>query len=123
MNLNLQSLYNKNKYLKKINQKFNTTSRNNTQKKKVKKEVKLEKDIVLNPDSGTIVQHGMFTKKLRITARGAEIQADQLCAGNDSQQGYGTFETDHQTGAFGRRGNVEQIRRICDSLCHDVETY
>ena len=72
MNLNLQSLYNKNKYLKKINQKFNTSSRNNNQKKKVKKEVKLEKDIVLNPDSGTIVQHGMFTKKLRITARGAD---------------------------------------------------
>ena len=34
--------------------------------------MKLEKEIQLNPDSGTVVQHGMFTKKVRITARGAD---------------------------------------------------
>ena len=34
--------------------------------------MKLEKEIQLSPDSGTIVQHGMFTKKVRITARGAD---------------------------------------------------
>lgn len=72
---NLQSLYNKNKYLKKINQKFMASSRNTTRQReqqKKKKEVKLEKEIQLNPDSGTIVQHGMFTKKVRVTARGAD---------------------------------------------------
>ncbi len=37
-----------------------------------KKEVKLEKEIQLSPDSATVVQHGMFTKKVRITARGAD---------------------------------------------------
>ena len=74
-NFNFQSLYNKNAYLKKINQKFNTTARNNnrrTQQQKKKKEVKLEKEIVLSPDSDVIVQHGMFTKKVRITAVGAD---------------------------------------------------
>ena len=72
-NLNLLSLYNKNKYLKKINQKFMASSRVSArQPEKKKKEVKLEKEIQLSPDSGTIVQHGMFTKKVRITARGAD---------------------------------------------------
>ena len=73
---NLQSLYNKNKYLKKINQKFSSTSRNanarNKEKEKKKKEVKIEKDIQLNLDSGTVVQHGMFTKKVRVRAKGAD---------------------------------------------------
>ena len=72
---NFQALYNKNKYLKKINQKFMASSRTNArgrQTEKKKKEVKLEKEIQLNPDSGTVVQHGMFTKKVRITARGAD---------------------------------------------------
>lgn len=73
-NLNLLSLYNKNKFLKKVNQKFSTSSsRSNTAKKtEKKKKPKLEKEITLNPDSGTIVEHGMFTKKVQITARGAD---------------------------------------------------
>ena len=72
---NMQALYNKNKYLKKINQKFMASSRTrerNREAEKKKKEIKLEKEIQLNTDSGTIVQHGMFTKKVRITARGAD---------------------------------------------------
>lgn len=70
---NLQSLYNKNKYLKKINQKFATTSRATTTRQPAKKkQVKLEKEIQLSPDSGTVVQHGMLTKKVRIQARGAD---------------------------------------------------
>lgn len=68
--LNMLSLYNKNKFLKKVNQKFSATR--TASKKKEKKEVKLERDIQLNMDSGTVVQHGMFTKKVRITARGAD---------------------------------------------------
>ena len=66
-NLNLLSLYNKNKYLKKINQKFNNT-RTTAKKTEKKKKPKLEKEIVLSPDSATVVEHGMFTKKVQITA-------------------------------------------------------
>lgn len=29
----------------------------------------MEKEIVLSPDSATVVEHGMFTKKVQITAR------------------------------------------------------
>ena len=74
-NLNFLSLYNKNKYLKKINQKFSNTSRTNTrtrQQQKKKEPKKLEKEVTLSPDSGVIVQHGMFTKKVQIRARGAD---------------------------------------------------
>ena len=67
-NLNLLSLYNTNKYLKKINQKFNNT-RTTAKKTEKKKKPKLEKEIVLSPDSATVVEHGMFTKKVQITAR------------------------------------------------------
>ena len=70
-NLNLLSLYNKNKYLKKINQKFNNT-RTTAKKTEKKKKPKLEKEIVLSPDSATVVEHGMFTKKVQITARRTE---------------------------------------------------
>lgn len=69
--LNLLSLYNKNKYLKKVNQKFNNT-RSTARKTEKKKKPKLEKEITLNPDSGTVVEHGMFTKKVQITARSAD---------------------------------------------------
>ncbi|RHJ86588.1 cell surface protein SprA [Parabacteroides sp. AM08-6] len=68
---NLLSLYNKNKFLKKVNQKFGNT-RATTTKSEKKKKPKLEKEITLNTDSGTIVEHGMFTKKVQITARGAD---------------------------------------------------
>lgn len=67
-NLNLLSFYNKNKYLKKVNQKFSNT-RATAKKPEKKKKPKLEKEIVLSPDSATVVEHGMFTKKVQITAR------------------------------------------------------
>lgn len=70
---NLQSLYNKNKYLKKVNQKFMISTRPGARRPETKKkETKLEKVIQLNPDSGTIVRHGLSTKKLQIRARGAD---------------------------------------------------
>lgn len=72
---NLQTLYNKNRYLKKINQKYTTSTLRNNQRdtqKKIKKDPKLEKEVTLSPDSGIIVQHGMYTKKLHITAVGAD---------------------------------------------------
>lgn len=75
---NLQTLYNKSPYLKKINQKFNASSRtnsrnnrNNKEQEKKKKQVKLEKEITLSMDSNVVVQHGMFTKKVHIVAKGA----------------------------------------------------
>lgn len=73
-NFNLTSLYNKNKYLKKINQKYSSSPRNNrnNDRTKKRKEVKLEKDIQLNLDSGTVVEHGMLTKKLHVRAKGAD---------------------------------------------------
>lgn len=71
--LNFQSLYNKNKYLKKINQKFNATRTDNVREAdKKKKEIKIEKEIKLNLDSGTVVQHGLFSKKVRVVAIGAD---------------------------------------------------
>ena len=70
--MNLLSLYNKNKYLKKVNQKFNASTRPTNETREKKPKPKLEKEITLNPDSGTIVEHGMFTKKVQITARGAD---------------------------------------------------
>lgn len=76
---NLTSLYNKSKYLKKINQKFTATARdNNAKKKEINKKLakrepkKFEKEITLSPDSGLIVQHGMYTKKVDIVAIGAD---------------------------------------------------
>ena len=64
-NLNFLSLYNKNKYLKKINTKYSSSNRKPVVKNK---EIKIEKEITLNTDSGTIVRHGMFTKKVRVRA-------------------------------------------------------
>ena len=71
---NLQSLYNKNSYLKKINQKFATSARANSrqQQQKKKKETKVEKEVQLSPDSGVVVQHGLLTKKVQVRAVGAD---------------------------------------------------
>ena len=62
-NMNMMTLYNKNKFLKKVNQIF-TSSRSTSRKEKEKKTPKLEREITLNPDSGTMVEHGMFTTHL-----------------------------------------------------------
>jgi cell surface protein SprA len=68
-NFNLLSLYNKNKFLKEVNSKFGSTrTRAATPKKVVAKVVKT---ITLNTDSGTVVEHGMLTKKPVVTAKGA----------------------------------------------------
>ncbi|MCD8193643.1 MAG: cell surface protein SprA, partial [Tannerellaceae bacterium] len=69
-NLNFLNLYNKNNYLKKINQKFNPTARNTTRNNRTQRPPKsLEKEVQLNRDSGTVVQHGMLTKKLVVVAK------------------------------------------------------
>lgn len=68
---NLLNLYNKNKYLREVNQKFGS-GRASTQKRAPQKPVVLERDVTLNLDSGTIVTHGLLTKKVNIRARGAD---------------------------------------------------
>ena len=68
---NFTSLYNKNEYLKKINQKSNV-NRNTAAapRKSTRKTSKaLVLPVTLNPDSGVIVQHNMLTKKVLIKAR------------------------------------------------------
>jgi cell surface protein SprA len=69
--LNLTTLYNKNDYLKKVNQKknINRTKAAATPKKNPARQKGLEMEVTLNPDSGTIVQHNMLAKKIRIDAR------------------------------------------------------
>ena len=72
---NLQQLYNKSNFLKKVNQKYNSTADINRRKSanaaapKKKEQNKYEGTITLNPDSGVIVTHGLITKKLNIRAR------------------------------------------------------
>lgn len=78
-NFNLQGLYNKSPFLKRVNQKFTPNQRTNTtntrnqqqqqQKKEPKKPVKVEMDIQLNPDSGTIVDHKLLNNKITIRAK------------------------------------------------------
>jgi cell surface protein SprA len=75
---NFQALYNKNKFLKGIIDKASSrsataavqNSKNNQNKDKEIK--KVEKSVQLNPDSGTVVQHGMLTKRVIVTARKAD---------------------------------------------------
>ncbi|MDR1344121.1 MAG: cell surface protein SprA [Tannerellaceae bacterium] len=65
--LNMQALYGKNKFLKSIDQKYNS-SRSNAPAPK-KELLKVEKTIQLNPDSATILQHDMLTKRMTVSAR------------------------------------------------------
>lgn len=76
-NLNLQMLYNKNKFLKRVNQKFSSTVETNRrfQDDTRKKNVKYEQTIELSPDSAVIITHGLGTKKLRVSARTATDSA------------------------------------------------
>ena len=71
---NMNSLYNKFDYLKKVNQKYinqRVTSQSNAVRAARAKDNKksLEMEVTLNPDSGVIVQHNMLTKKVIINAR------------------------------------------------------
>ncbi|MDR2810702.1 MAG: cell surface protein SprA [Tannerellaceae bacterium] len=67
---NLLSFYNKNKFLRGINQKFGGATRTRTPVQKPK-EIKIEKSVQLSPDSATVVQHDMLSKRLIVTARDA----------------------------------------------------
>lgn len=69
--LNFSSLYNKNEFLKKVNQKFNVrkNATENKPVKKKKKRPKVEREVTLSPDSGVIVQHNLLTKRVIVRAR------------------------------------------------------
>ena len=76
--LNLQSLYNKNEYLKKVIQKGNATrptaattarpqQQNRNQNQNQRRTV--ERIVTLDPDTGAIVEHNMLTRNVLIQAR------------------------------------------------------
>lgn len=68
-NFNFQGLYNKSKFLREVNQKFSGNT--NRRQTAPKKPIVVEKEITLNMDSGTVVNHNMLSRKVRITAVGA----------------------------------------------------
>ncbi len=67
--LNFLNLYNKNKFLREVNQKFGGVRANTQRRVEQRKPVELEREVTLSPDSGVIVQHGLLTKKLHVQAR------------------------------------------------------
>ncbi|WP_280672821.1 MULTISPECIES: cell surface protein SprA [unclassified Dysgonomonas] len=74
--LNLVSFYNKFDFLKKVNQKFDSSSRSSAsnrnrpqQAQKAEKKKKFERQVKLNTDSVTIVKHNLNTKNIKVTAR------------------------------------------------------
>ncbi len=70
---NFQSLYNKNPYLRRVNQKFNPSSRaNQRRQQQEKKDPKVEMDVKLSKDTAVIVQHGLLSRKVHIRAVGAD---------------------------------------------------
>ena len=68
-NLNLLSLYNKNSFLRSINQKYNTTASSSQRQQPSTQNIRYEETIALHPDSGVIVTHRLATQKVRVTAR------------------------------------------------------
>jgi cell surface protein SprA len=74
---NFLSFYNKNKFLRSVNQKYgsvraNSSNRQLPPEEKKKEPRKMEMSVTLSKDSATIINHGMLTKKLRVTARGED---------------------------------------------------
>ncbi len=70
--LNFETLFNKSKYLQKINKRFssstsarNSNSRNNAARKRDKK---FERAFTLSPDTSTLVKHNLKTKKIKFAA-------------------------------------------------------
>lgn len=73
---NLVSLYNKNKFLAKVNQKFTPTTRvasaSSRNRRTPPAPLKVEKDIKLSPDSTVKIRHSLASRKVRVSARGAD---------------------------------------------------
>lgn len=69
----LTALYNKSAFLRKVNAKFGSNNRrsNNQRPERAKPErlKRFSQEITLNPDSGTVVNHNLSTKRIDIVAR------------------------------------------------------
>ncbi len=68
---NFETLYNKSKYLQKINKRFSTSTsarNNNAKNQRKQREKKFERAITLSPDTSTLVKHNLKTKKIRFAA-------------------------------------------------------
>lgn len=69
--LNFETIFNKSKYLQKINKRFSTSSsaRNSNARNNARNKVKrFERAITLSPDTSTIVKHNLKTKKIKFAA-------------------------------------------------------
>ncbi len=81
---NIQALYNKNPYLKSINQKYSTSARNSSRNQRQREQEqrrrqrKIEKEITLSPDSNVVLKHDLLTKKVQIRAKGANGKTYKL---------------------------------------------
>lgn len=82
--LNLEGLYNKNKYLKRVNTRFASTRRNNNNRKPKNgnaqtnktpskpKAKRFERTFALKPDTSITIKHNLRTKKVKITGVNAK---------------------------------------------------
>lgn len=72
---NMLTLYNKSSFLKKVNQKFSMTPQRGQQRPGARPAAKktlrrVEREVTLSTDSATIVQHGLNTKNIVVSAKG-----------------------------------------------------
>ncbi|NDW19631.1 cell surface protein SprA [Dysgonomonas sp. 216] len=70
---NMVTLYNKSAFLRKVNQKFNMSSSPRTPQRPVRAEAKkprkFEREVTLNTDSATVINHNLKTKNVIVSAR------------------------------------------------------
>lgn len=77
--INLEGLYNKNPYLKRVNTRFanrrtsndNGRNRNRKDKTTAPKARRFERTYTLSPDTSTVIRHNLRNKKVRITGKNA----------------------------------------------------
>ncbi len=74
--LNLRSLYQKSKYLKKLEKQF--SGRNTSSREKSRKPKKFTKSLELYPDSLIRIKHGLATKRLIISAKDSTGRSHKL---------------------------------------------
>ncbi len=72
--MEMTALYNKSPFLRKVNEKFSSNSRrrpNNQRQERAKAErlKRFSQEVTLNPDSSTVVQHNLNSKRIDIIAR------------------------------------------------------
>lgn len=65
---NLEQLYSKVPYFKKVNDRFSGRDRQRSQPMKKDKPKKFQRTIKLNPDSATVIEHKMNVKKVKVEA-------------------------------------------------------